>query len=464
MATTRTTDQGATLAPSCISEYTGTPFDDQNQSLPNDNEASLPIPRSGRKRRHNPANDDVLGPIQKKLKRISQSSELLLLRQYELQHAEQTLATCELFVSQSAEKLIETSARMISGVDIDSCRSQLEETCAQLKSDSSAFREKLSDVQRSRYLLTQDQARLKARFDKLCKLLKDTPLELHLHTNEELEEIDFESNTSSAHSSTRSSTPTLLAKFYDKKGDVGVFRERLGELDYNYQEGLAERELIQDRGDAVDLSDEQYQEKYFRERGIILNDLEKAEQEVVKLAQTCKELGLETTVHARNSSSEAVSSNIQADLAQMAPGLAASDPVFRRRGLGDVLPRSADRDEVRVQRWIDTLPQEGPSPTSLGANELNLEHPRLPIRRHRSEPSGLSRFMNDEQRSAANQTKMPMRSSLESPQDTRLPVQEAIVKDGEPDLEAHEPSADILTQQNRSGPSWLKGIWPWSWK
>lgn len=128
--------------------------------------------------------------------------------------------------------------------------------------------------------------------------LRTEMLESHLATAE----------SSSRPSSKSDDTHPLLAKYFDRRGDVGIFRERLTELDGTHLEGLQAREFIRERGDELEVSDEQFERNYHARRADIERDLEQAEHDAAVLSKECEREGLDIVARRVKRSSTYVTS------------------------------------------------------------------------------------------------------------------------------------------------------------
>ena len=104
------------------------------------------------------------------------------------------------------------------------------------------------------------------------------------------------SSTSGSATHSASQMDPLLARYFDRKGDEGVFRERLQELEYYHAEGLVEREFFADRGETLDISDDGFLDDYHTRREQVLSDLHAAEREAADLAAQCHAAGLNTDI------------------------------------------------------------------------------------------------------------------------------------------------------------------------
>ena len=92
-------------------------------------------------------------------------------------------------------------------------------------------------------------------------------------------------------------TPPLVREYYERRGDIGIFRDRLIDLDYTYEEGKAEHEFLRDRWGSIDAPDSQFEfENYTSRRQHLLDELQAAEDDVVELEKQCKRAGL-TILH-----------------------------------------------------------------------------------------------------------------------------------------------------------------------
>lgn len=139
----------------------------------------------------------------------------------------------------------------------------------------------------------------------LCNLLKVLRQQLRsidftasLHSA--LAQLDLEPTDSSQRASRAGTeTPSLIAEYFDQRGDVGVYQERLQEVEYMYYEGLVERELIAERGDALDVSDAQFQETYELRRKKLHEEIRTAEEKAAMLADRCREENLDIDKYRR---------------------------------------------------------------------------------------------------------------------------------------------------------------------
>ncbi|KAK5112762.1 hypothetical protein LTR62_003860 [Meristemomyces frigidus] len=97
------------------------------------------------------------------------------------------------------------------------------------------------------------------------------------------------SSASTAPTASHSDTPTLLRKYFDRKGDAGIYRERLMELDEYHYEGVVTREMFRDRGEPLETSEVEFVAQYEEQRRGIVVGLEAAEADAKALKQQCED-------------------------------------------------------------------------------------------------------------------------------------------------------------------------------
>nr|OQO30907.1 hypothetical protein B0A51_03190 [Rachicladosporium sp. CCFEE 5018] len=87
-----------------------------------------------------------------------------------------------------------------------------------------------------------------------------------------------------------------LARYYDRAGDVKIQAERRDDLEHDYHRDLENRRLRQDRGDLLNLHDDDFTFLYERERDIYDTELQLAIDSADELRKICTEAGLEISV------------------------------------------------------------------------------------------------------------------------------------------------------------------------
>lgn len=110
------------------------------------------------------------------------------------------------------------------------------------------------------------------------------------------EEVRLVSRDTSVAGESVSDTPSLLAQYYDSKGDVGIYFERLVELEYSYSEDTVQRNFLADQGHISPETDEEFEAKYIQRRNEINVKLGSARAEAARLEEECRQAGYEIPV------------------------------------------------------------------------------------------------------------------------------------------------------------------------
>lgn len=79
----------------------------------------------------------------------------------------------------------------------------------------------------------------------------------------------------------------LLQRYYDKAGDIGVFKDRLNELEFHHQQEMFMRNERMGLGEPISPSEQTFQESYFIERSNTIRDLSEAQAETRRLREEC---------------------------------------------------------------------------------------------------------------------------------------------------------------------------------
>lgn len=113
----------------------------------------------------------------------------------------------------------------------------------------------------------------------------------------ELLEGSFLSQDSSFTTNSEEELHPLIAEYFDLHGTIGIYLERLQDLDYEHQEGLQEREFVRDRGDPLEPPDEQFYSNYNAQRNQTEQALNKARGQLEIVDARCKQAGLDPEMH-----------------------------------------------------------------------------------------------------------------------------------------------------------------------
>ena len=179
--------------------------------------------------------------------------------------------------------------------------------------------------------------------------------------------------------SSESSLPPLLAQYFDRKGDVGIYQERLQECDFNHGEGVTERAFLRDRGEKVVPSDEAFDYNYRTRRREIEEDLRTAQEEVDILRQRCLDNGDNPDEwRASRRSMNPVSTQPSG---YTAPNDIDIGPTIHQIPLGALeLPLQAERQSTRrIDRWLQTVQRElSDQPPGIKPSETVAEEVQEP--------------------------------------------------------------------------------------
>jgi hypothetical protein len=147
--------------------------------------------------------------------------------------------------------------------------------------------------------LTHELSNLDYRLKEKQKTMRDrlSSQTLAAELRSEMLDPGLDVSESSVPARTGSGTPPLVRQYFDRQGDVGIWRERLIELEYAHEEGKMEREFLRDRGDPVDPPDDEFNFNYKTRREHILDELAAAENDAGALRKECDNAGLNTEVH-----------------------------------------------------------------------------------------------------------------------------------------------------------------------
>ncbi|KAK4892806.1 hypothetical protein LTR27_008720 [Elasticomyces elasticus] len=156
-----------------------------------------------------------------------------------------------------------------------------------------------------------------------------------------------------------SEVPPLLAKYLDFKGDEGVYRTRLQDLEDHYNEGLAQREFFTERGDTLEVSDDQYNDEYRTRREFILTNLGLAEKQAMEAEARCHAAGININIAPLSENATAASGSMMRDIALTSDAVAMEGDSITppQSGIG------GDLDTSGIHRWLERLTGEEPDVT-----------------------------------------------------------------------------------------------------
>lgn len=231
-----------------------------------------------------------------------------------------------------------------------------------------------------------------------------------------------------------SDIPSVVERYFDRRGDVGVCIERGQELAEAWAEGLTEREFITDRGDLLEISDAEFNSKYAERQANIGRELQNARNDAEELERQCIKAGYDPQIYRTTRRSETMS---DPDIEGRPPTTDSPvSSVIRQINLGQQGPQ--EQPTQRIDSWLRNVTYSGTETT-----EVSL--PLSPVTIHNSASLSLPR------------------SPPLLPEDTYLPPlpgnenvgASPVLRDlrGETNTVSKDPSADAVLGQRNSAPS-----------
>ncbi|KAK5123697.1 hypothetical protein LTR85_002333 [Meristemomyces frigidus] len=319
-------------------------------------------------------------PFLRQLPRLMRLTDKILLKRTQLGHEDQTLVRRHEFLQESTNDLM---AALEDAVPRRRSRSQhrrvkvLHEQC---RKDHANMRSQDLVVATLRGQLNNLEYRLYTKQESLVSVLRTASASVPAVPPDLMDTQPDESESDYSEVASESDTPALLAAYFDRKGDVGVYRERLAELDMAHDDGLMQRELIADRGDALSITDEQFNDDYVSQQNVILRDLEAAEVDAAELAERCKEAGFRTDITRRLST--------PAGSARLVLGEHAAAPTS--------LTISPTGQATNVDNWLESLEEPTAGVDVDDIEQLEQRSPELePPQERRSPGTGARTVASD---------------------------------------------------------------------
>ncbi|KAK5170649.1 uncharacterized protein LTR77_005238 [Saxophila tyrrhenica] len=115
------------------------------------------------------------------------------------------------------------------------------------------------------------------------------------------EMLDDALSVSDVVSSTTSPTGVdpMLTEYYSKQGDVGILLERLQELEYTHQEGMETRAFMAERGDNLEVVDEEFERNHQDRKQQLQLELDHARIAAAALRSQCESRGIDVNAKRR---------------------------------------------------------------------------------------------------------------------------------------------------------------------
>lgn len=153
--------------------------------------------------------------------------------------------------------------------------------------------------------------------------------------------------------------PPLVEEYFDKRGDEGVWKDRLGELMDAWADGVNERAFIADRGDPLEVSDEDFHSSYEGRKTYIERELEDAVREAERLKERCRDAGYDVEQYRTARRSETASDAFEPLLAPQHPF---SETYVQDELSSDVDPTEPQPSERRIDTWLRAVSPDDNEP------------------------------------------------------------------------------------------------------
>ena len=149
-----------------------------------------------------------------------------------------------------------------------------------------------------------------------------------------------------------SDIPPIVERYFDRRGDVGVWMEREDELQEAWAEGLAERAFIADRGDPLEVTDEEFNDRYEQRLEHIKEELELARKDAEGLEMLCREAGHNVEAYRTTRRSESASDLSERRTASYSYTFQAIPEIDLDAGASQ---ESARQPARRIDSWLRTV-------------------------------------------------------------------------------------------------------------
>lgn len=272
----------------------------------------------------------------------------------ELQSASGPSRTLSTSSHQASHSLAPFSDPASRGLITVESSNRIDECHEQYAADLSALRRQESILKESMDNLSHLEFRLQSLYDKIAEFLDSPNLDNKIRPDVlagvvTIPKLGFKVTP------TTEQPPELVSEYFDKEGDVKVFRERLRDLEAHYYEGQDAREIVKDRGDSLEVSDEQFELTHRARREKMERDLDNALQRASELGRRCKDAGYDLNffryrkVQGLTSSRQTSSSSGEgADPSAPLPASHMSDST----GMSDL--------SKSIEYWRDDIPANAP--------------------------------------------------------------------------------------------------------
>ncbi|KAF2768342.1 hypothetical protein EJ03DRAFT_121630 [Teratosphaeria nubilosa] len=294
-----------------------------------------------------------LKPIRKQLRSTAKLLDEVLLQRYLVEHEQTTLDDSQELLYQHIDSLLnehQGSASQRDGGDADDLR-------ARVRLDLKALRDKTQFVKTLRGTLNSLEFELNSQEESLQKAVDECAGRLRkgaLSWSRTIAEESSDESSDVASTSDRSEVPTLLERYYDQKGNVSIVHERLGDFEDEYQEARLRREILVDRGEPIEGTDDEFHKDYARQRDKFIRDLQAAEQMAAGLRDECLQAGI-SVPNPPESHQEILTPWASEEVSEELVEDTACD------SLAQIIPTTEPVDKGHIDDWISGLDLDIPN-------------------------------------------------------------------------------------------------------
>lgn len=215
---------------------------------------------------------------------------------------------------------------------------------------------------RFEYRLQTKQDQLKEAMDRAVEAYPQLQFSIPASTARESSQS---SHSESRSTNSNSDTPALLREYHECRGRVQILKERLGEADYYHEEHRVQREMMADRGEALESTDADFEEDYRKHRKETEDELGQRVAKLEELELRCQHEGLSTNPVKAQSSIKSFAGDPEEMLAQddevetellIGEGLV-SKPLIQPISYLEIQDDLAEAPQTsgRVESWLDEI-------------------------------------------------------------------------------------------------------------
>ncbi|KAK5682112.1 RasGAP protein [Elasticomyces elasticus] len=239
-------------------------------------------------------------------RKLRRSIERIARQRGNIDNAQRELHTTRQTLSNVTERLVSAVAQVSELPEVQEMSAIFEE----FKGEMDALREQEQASWGNRNHLTALEFALRGQEQALAEAAA------HLTDVHKARFENSDADAQSDHSipATVSDTPSILTRYFGRKGDIHLQKERLQRLEEKTAKERLRRNYLQDqeRRDELTVSDDEFEDDYQRQRLVYLTAIEDAERDSAELAAQCEARNLDTSATKLSHSGHSASSGTPA--------------------------------------------------------------------------------------------------------------------------------------------------------